>query len=128
MYGIAGFLGEFVPGLTYFPVQPRMRERMESDGKLVMTDSGGIQEETTALGISCLTIRENTERPVTIEEGANSLVGTTAAGILSAFEDFKNGRSKKGRIPQFWDGKASERIVNILLGRPYEPFKPEVPS
>jgi len=124
MYGIAGFLGEFVPGLTYFPVQPRMRERMESDGKLVMTDSGGIQEETTALGISCLTIRENTERPVTIEEGANSLVGTTAAGILSAFEDFKNGRSKKGRIPQFWDGKASERIVNILLGRPYEPFKP----
>jgi UDP-N-acetylglucosamine 2-epimerase (non-hydrolysing) len=47
-----------------------------------------------------------------------------AAGILSAFEDFKNGRSKKGRIPQLWDGKAAERIVNILLSRPYKPFKP----
>jgi UDP-N-acetylglucosamine 2-epimerase (non-hydrolysing) len=89
-----------------------------------MTDSGEIQEETTALGIPCFTIRENTERPVTIEEGTNTMVGTTATGILSAFEVFKNGGSKKGRVPELWDGKASERIVNILLGRPYEPFKP----
>jgi len=65
------------------------------DVKLVMTDSGGIQEETTALGIPCFTIRENTERPVTIEEGTNTLVGTTAAGILSAYKVFKNGGSKK---------------------------------
>ena len=80
-----------------------------------MTDSGGIQEETTALGIPCFTIRENTERPVTIEEGTNTPVGTTAKGILSAFEEFRNGKSKKGRVPELWDGKAAERIVNILL-------------
>lgn len=81
-----------------------------------MTDCGGIQEETTALGIPCFTIRENTERPVTVEEGTNILVGTTAEGILSAYEVFKNGGSKKGRIPELWDGKAAERILNILLG------------
>ncbi|MGZ3535793.1 MAG: non-hydrolyzing UDP-N-acetylglucosamine 2-epimerase [Thermodesulfobacteriota bacterium] len=131
---------------VYFPVHPRTRERMESidmvkklddspihllpplpyksflrlykDAELVMTDSGGIQEETTALGIPCFTIRENTERPVTIEEGTNTLVGTTGAGILSAYKVFKNGGSKKGRIPKLWDGKAAERIVDILLGRP----------
>jgi UDP-N-acetylglucosamine 2-epimerase (non-hydrolysing) len=62
---------------------------------------------------------------VTIEEGTNTLVGTTGIGILSAYEVFKKGGLKKGRVPQLWDGKASERIVNILLGRPYEPFKPE---
>jgi len=61
---------------------------------------------------------------MTIEEGTNTLVGTTATGILSAFEVFKNGRSKKGRIPLLWDSKATERIVNILLGCPYEPFQP----
>lgn len=61
---------------------------------------------------------------MTIEEGTNTLVGTTATGILSAYEVFKNGGSKEGRVPQLWDGKASERIVNILLGRPYEPFQP----
>ena len=62
---------------------------------------------------------------MTIEEETNTLVGTTATGLLSAYEVLKNGGSKKGRIPQHWDGKAAERIVDILLGRPYEPFKPD---
>lgn len=65
---------------------------------------------------------------MTIEEGTNTLVGTTAAGILSAYEIFRNGGSKKGGIPPLWDGKASERIVDILLGRPYEPFQSKVNS
>ena len=68
-----------------------------------------------SLGIPRFTLRENTERPVTIDEGTNRLVGTSAKGILSAFEEFRSGNSKKGRIPELWDGKAAERIVSILL-------------
>ncbi|MBW2346172.1 MAG: UDP-N-acetylglucosamine 2-epimerase, partial [Deltaproteobacteria bacterium] len=85
------------------------------DASLVLTDSGGLQEETTALGVPCFTIRENTERPVTIEEGTNTLVGTTYSEIMSAYESFKKGNVKKGRIPQYWDGKASERILDVLI-------------
>jgi UDP-N-acetylglucosamine 2-epimerase (non-hydrolysing) len=96
--------------------------------KMVFTDSGGIQEETTILGVPCLTIRQNTERPVTIEEGTNILVGNNRSRILEESIKILNGKGKKGKIPQLWDGKASERIVNILLGRSYEPFKPEVNS
>ena len=85
------------------------------DSDLVLTDSGGIQEETTALGIPCFTIRENTERPVTIEEGTNTLVGTAKDGILKAYSEFREGVRKKGRVPELWDGKAAGRIVQILL-------------
>ena len=88
--------------------------KLWKDASLVLTDSGGLQEETTALGIPCLTIRENTERPVTIEQGTNTLVGTTSSGILAAYESFKKGKVKKGRVPQYWDGKASERILAVL--------------
>lgn len=85
------------------------------DAALVLTDSGGLQEETTALGVPCFTIRENTERPITIEEGTNTLVGTKKDGITRAFRDFINGSKKKGRIPNLWDGHAADRIVNIIL-------------
>jgi UDP-N-acetylglucosamine 2-epimerase (non-hydrolysing) len=82
---------------------------------LVMTDSGGIQEETTVLGIPCFTIRDNTERPVTIRQGTNTLVGTTGKGILKAYKRFKKGKRKKGKVPKYWDGKTAGRIVKILL-------------
>lgn len=82
------------------------------DAEVVMTDSGGLQEETTALGVPCFTLRENTERPVTVEEGTNVLVGTRPEAIHAAFA--KLGQAKSGRRPKFWDGKAAERIVEIL--------------
>jgi UDP-N-acetylglucosamine 2-epimerase (non-hydrolysing) len=79
----------------------------------VFTDSGGIQEETTALGIPCLTLRDNTERPVTIDQGTNVLAGTSKASILQAWNEVKS-RPKAGRIPPLWDGSAAERCVNVL--------------
>jgi UDP-N-acetylglucosamine 2-epimerase (non-hydrolysing) len=85
-----------------------------SQAKLVLTDSGGLQEETTALGIPCLTIRENTERPVTVSEGTNTLVGTDPDRIVSEAERAIAGRGKAGRIPALWDGKASERVAQVL--------------
>jgi UDP-N-acetylglucosamine 2-epimerase (non-hydrolysing) len=89
--------------------------RLWSRACLVLTDSGGIQEETTALGIPCFTIRENTERPITVSVGTNTLVGTTAGGILRAYARFKNGRIKKGSIPELWDGRAAQRILRNLV-------------
>jgi len=86
-----------------------------SKASLVLTDSGGIQEETTALGVPCLTLRENTERPITISQGTNLLVGTDPAKIVSAAGEILSGNTKAGRIPPLWDGKAAERIVEILL-------------
>ena len=84
------------------------------DASLVLTDSGGIQEETTVLGIPCFTIRDNTERPITIKEGTNVLVGTTSKGILNAYRKYKKGSRKKRKAPKFWDGKTAGRIVKIL--------------
>ncbi len=84
------------------------------DALFVMTDSGGLQEETTALGIPCLTLRENTERPVTIWEGTNTLVGTDPEAIVREARAILEGRGKAGRIPELWDGKAAERIVRVL--------------
>jgi len=86
-----------------------------ANAKLVLTDSGGMQEETTVLGTPCLTIRENTERPITITEGTNTLVGTSHAKIVAEANRVLEGHGKKGRIPKFWDGKAAERIVHRLL-------------
>jgi UDP-N-acetylglucosamine 2-epimerase (non-hydrolysing) len=123
-----------------FPVHPRTRQHLTQAGiethpqlklipplgyldflcllskaTLVLSDSGGIQEETTALGVPCLTLRENTERPITISEGTNLLIGTDPAKILAAAQQILAGKGKPGRIPPFWDGHAAERIVEILL-------------
>jgi UDP-N-acetylglucosamine 2-epimerase (non-hydrolysing) len=86
-----------------------------SNAALVMTDSGGIQEETTILQIPCMTLRENTERPVTVTEGTNRLVHIETEDILKHYNEIKaHNFEAKGRIPKFWDGKAAERIVAIL--------------
>ena len=81
---------------------------------LVLTDSGGLQEETTALGVPCLTLRENTERPITVEQGTNTMVGRDVNAIRQGVADILAGRGKRGRVPEFWDGHAAERIAADL--------------
>jgi UDP-N-acetylglucosamine 2-epimerase (non-hydrolysing) len=126
-----------------FPVHPRTRARLAeprfaaaasrllavdplgyvdflslvSDARLVLTDSGGLQEETTALGIPCLTLRENTERPVTVDEGTNEVVGTDPARIVAAARAALAGRGRRGRCPPLWDGRTGERVAEALLAR-----------
>ncbi|MDR4484984.1 MAG: UDP-N-acetylglucosamine 2-epimerase, partial [Nitrospirales bacterium] len=79
-----------------------------------ITDSGGITEETTVLGVPCLTLRDNTERPETITIGTNELIGTDPAKLSPALERLMAGQWKKGAIPQKWDGKAAERVIEHL--------------
>jgi UDP-N-acetylglucosamine 2-epimerase (non-hydrolysing) len=87
-----------------------------SNAALVMTDSGGIQEETTILGVPCMTLRDNTERPVTISEGTNRLVRLTTEDILKNYRQIKTaGTTGSHRIPRYWDGKAAERIAKIIV-------------
>jgi UDP-N-acetylglucosamine 2-epimerase (non-hydrolysing) len=88
--------------------------RLLTDAQMVLTDSGGIQEETTALGVPCLTLRENTERPVTVTEGTNTIVGTEPAAIEKAIEKLLGSTPEAGRRPALWDGNAASRIVDIL--------------
>jgi UDP-N-acetylglucosamine 2-epimerase (non-hydrolysing) len=126
-----------------FPIHPRTRKRFEDFGlmdqikqnekiillepqgyieflklmkeaALVLTDSGGIQEETTVLDVPCLTMRENTERPVTITAGTNQLVGTEESEVKAKAMEVLNGTVKKGKIPEKWDGKTAERIVECM--------------
>ena len=85
-----------------------------SRSTLVITDSGGLQEETTALGIPCITVRENTERPITLTEGTNVMVGRDPARIVEEAFRVLNGHGKVGRRPALWDGHAAERIVEVL--------------
>lgn len=84
------------------------------NARLVMTDSGGLQEETTAIGVPCLTLRKNTERPVTCEIGTNLLVGNDPRNIMNGFDEVMTKEWKKGEVPPKWDGKAAERVVEIL--------------
>jgi len=88
--------------------------KLVKNSMFVLTDSGGIQEESTMLGIPCLTMRENTERPVTLSKGTNYLVGRNKNKIIKCVRLFLNGKAKKKDIPQLWDGKAAQRIVNII--------------
>ena len=125
-----------------FPLHPRTRARIDGFGlrslvdtprialtdplgylqllglmaaaRLVLTDSGGLQEETTALGVPCLTLRENTERPITVECGTNTVVGTDPARVLNAAADILATGGKRGRVPELWDGHAAERIATVL--------------
>jgi len=128
-----------------FPIHPRTRKHLESGGmlervrgmgnlrlmdpigyleflklmanaRIVLTDSGGIQEETTILKVPCLTLRENTERPVTCELGSNRLVGTDPDAIIAAYREAMAGADTASQTPPLWDGRAAERIARVLVG------------
>jgi UDP-N-acetylglucosamine 2-epimerase (non-hydrolysing) len=111
-HGLGSLLGS-----SLFPLPPlgylEMLGLMQS-ARLVLTDSGGIQEETTALGVPCVTLRENTERPITVEQGTNTVVGQEPSRILAVVEDILGTGGKAGRIPELWDGKAAQRIASAL--------------
>ena len=87
---------------------------LTAQARLVLTDSGGLQEETTALGVPCLTLRENTERPVTVTEGTNTIVGSDPARIVAEARRVLGGAGKAGRVPWLWDGKTGERVAEAL--------------
>ena len=88
--------------------------KLERNCRFVLTDSGGIQEETTWMGVPCLTVRENTERPVTVEVGTNEIVGTDSDKIVDSAQKILSGKWKKGQIPPYWDGESASRIVKII--------------
>lgn len=89
--------------------------KLTANARLVLTDSGGIQEETTILKVPCITMRENTERPITCQVGSNRLVGTQTQNILAAYQEVMSGRGRQPQIPPLWDGKAAERIAKVLV-------------
>lgn len=127
-------------GKVIFPVHPRTRKNLDKvassltkivptdplsylefiyllkEAKAVVTDSGGVQEETTVLGVPCITLRNNTERPETITVGTNELIGEAPERLISAFEKVDGGLWKHGGVPELWDGKAAKRIADILAG------------
>ncbi|MEF8711234.1 MAG: UDP-N-acetylglucosamine 2-epimerase (non-hydrolyzing) [Candidatus Accumulibacter propinquus] len=110
-------LGEFLasPRIVLLPPQGYLEMLgLLAGAKLVLSDSGGLQEETTALGVPCLTIRENTERPITVEQGTNTLVGCDPQAIRKGVAEILSGTGKTGRVPELWDGRAAERIAADL--------------
>jgi len=98
------------PPLSYLRALGLMR-----DARLAITDSGGVQEETTALGVPCLTVRDNTERPITVEHGTNTLIGSTPGPLIASVAEILKTGGKKGRIPELWDGKAAVRIADRIV-------------
>ncbi len=141
--GIVSILGEVAQRMpVIWPVHPRTQANIEKfglddlldrhriirlppqgylemvglmrDAALVLTDSGGVQEETTALGVPCLTMRANTERPITVEEGTNTVVGVEPSRILAVVDDVIRNGGKRGRVPEYWDGKAAPRIAEHM--------------
>jgi len=140
--GIVATLNEISARLPIiFPVHPRTRKMLDlydlqladtihqlpplgfreslfwwRDAVMVLTDSGGLQEETTALRIPCITLRHNTERPITVEMGSNVLAGNRPADIIAAFEQTLVGECRRGQVPPLWDGKAAERIWAVVRG------------
>ncbi len=112
-----GLMGSFDPARTaLLPPQGYLEMLgLMARAAAVLTDSGGLQEETTALGVPCLTLRENTERPITIDQGTNILVGRDREAILHGVQDILAGSGKRGRVPEYWDGRAAERIVSDLF-------------
>jgi UDP-N-acetylglucosamine 2-epimerase (non-hydrolysing) len=141
--GMMGALGEISRRIpVIFPVHPRTQAELHGQGlsdwlagfpdlrmidplgyleflcltsqaRLILTDSGGLQEESTALGIPCLTLRESTERPVTVAVGTNKIVGTEPAKILAETFAVLDGNAKQGSIPELWDGRAGERVAYV---------------
>jgi UDP-N-acetylglucosamine 2-epimerase (non-hydrolysing) len=91
---------------------------LTASSKLVLTDSGGLQEETTVLGIPCLTLRACTERPITVSVGTNTVVGSDPQVIRNAVGEILAGRGKVGTVPELWDGRASERAARVLISNP----------
>ena len=89
---------------------------LQMHAKFILTDSGGIQEESTFFGVPCLTLRENTERPITISEGTNQLVPLDTKSIIRYCYEILDGKVKKGTIPMYWDGKTAERVVKVIDG------------
>ncbi len=113
----AGLLSEFsgrqvalLPPVGYLEILGLMQS-----AQLVLTDSGGLQEETTALGVPCVTLRENTERPITVTEGTNTIVGSDPEKIMACVDDIMVTGGKTGRVPEYWDGRAAVRIVDEIL-------------
>ena len=88
--------------------------KLEKKAKLILTDSGGVQEESTYFGVPCLTLRENTERPITITDGTNQLVDLNVESIVNSAMEIIEGKVKKGKIPKYWDGKTAKRVVKVL--------------
>jgi len=111
-----GLLSVAARGLLLVPPLPYLQLlALVGEARVVLTDSGGLQEETTALGVPCLTLRENTERPITVEQGTNTLVGTDPQAIRAAIHEILAGAGKRGRVPELWDGCAAERICDEVL-------------
>jgi UDP-N-acetylglucosamine 2-epimerase (non-hydrolysing) len=109
-------LGVYYPNLHFIEPQGYLEFNfLVERARAVVTDSGGITEETTVMGVPCMTLRDTTERPETITEGTNELIGTDPKAIKPAMEKLFSGNWKKGKIPNLWDGKTAERIVEIIL-------------